>query len=105
MKNKLFTILIVLALVAAILPAYKVKAEETGHKHCICGAQHTEKGDHVSDTQTEYSTRLYMKDGKLMMGDGEWETRETAHMFHMMRIHWKAEIIILTRTLSLVMNL
>ena len=78
MKNKLFTILIVLALVAAILPAYKVKAEETGHKHCICGAQHTEKGDHISDTQTEYSTRLYMKDGKLMMGDGEWETRETA---------------------------
>ena len=78
MKNKLFTILIGLAMVAAILPAYKVKAEETGHKHCICGAQHTEKGDHVSDTQTEYSTRLYMKDGKLMMGDGEWETRETA---------------------------
>ena len=78
MKNKLFTILIVLAMVAAILPAYKVKAEETGHKHCICGAQHTEKGDHISDTQTEYSTRLYMKDGKLMMGDGEWETRETA---------------------------
>lgn len=78
MKNKLFTILIGLALVAAILPAYKVKAEETGHKHCICGAQHTEKGDHISDTQTEYSTRLYMKDGKLMMGDGEWETRETA---------------------------
>lgn len=78
MKNKLFTILIVLALVAAILPAYKVKAEETGHKHCIFGAQHTEKGDHISDTQTEYSTRLYMKDGKLMMGDGEWETRETA---------------------------
>lgn len=36
------------------------------------------KGDHVSDTQTEYSTRLYMKDGKLMMGDGEWKTRETA---------------------------
>ena len=67
MKNKLFTILIGLAMV-----------EETGHKHCICGAQHTEKGDHVSDTQTEYSTRLYMKDGKLMMGDGEWETRETA---------------------------
>ena len=29
MKNKLFTILIGLALVAAILPAYKVKAEET----------------------------------------------------------------------------
>ena len=46
MKNKLFTILIGLAMVAAILPAYKVKAEETGHKHCICGAQHTEKGDH-----------------------------------------------------------
>ena len=44
MKNKLFTILIGLAMVAAILPAYKVKAEETGHKHCICGAQHTEKG-------------------------------------------------------------
>ena len=66
MKNKLFTILIGLAMVAAILPAYKVKAEETGHKHWICGAQHTEKGDHVSDTQTEYSTRLYMKDGKLM---------------------------------------
>ena len=33
MKNKLFTILIGLAMVAAILPAYKVKAEETGHKH------------------------------------------------------------------------
>lgn len=36
MKNKLFTILIGLAMVAAIMPAYKVKAEETGHKHCIC---------------------------------------------------------------------
>ena len=34
MKNKLFTILIGLAMVAAILPAYKVKAEETGHMRC-----------------------------------------------------------------------
>ena len=90
-----------------ILPAYKVKAEETGHKHCICGAQHTEKGDHISDTQTEYSTRLYMKDGKLMMGDGEWETRETALTPYVSYDAYslKAEIIILTRTLNLVMNL
>ena len=73
MKNKLFTILIGLAMVAAILPAYKVKGGGTGHKHCICGAAYRKRRPNVSDTQTEYSTRLYMKDGKLMMGDGEWE--------------------------------
>ena len=46
----------------------------TEHKHCLCGKTHTDVGDHTSESQIEFATKLwYDKDNKkLMMGEKEW---------------------------------
>ena len=44
------------------------------HKHCICGETHTNVGDHTSESQTTFATKLWMnKDGTLKMGNDPWK--------------------------------
>lgn len=54
--------------------AKKSGGTTAGHKHCICGETHTDVGDHTSESQIEFATKLwYDKDNKkLMMGEKEW---------------------------------
>ena len=49
-------------------------AEE--HKHCICGETHTNVGDHTSESQTTFATKLWMDGDTLKMGDKKWTLGE-----------------------------
>ena len=49
-------------------------AEE--HKHCICGETHTNVGDHTSESETTFATKLWMDGDTLKMGDKEWTLGE-----------------------------
>ena len=38
----------------------------TEHKHCLCGKTHTDVGDHTSESQIEFATKLwYDKDNMI----------------------------------------
>ena len=83
MKKKIFAFFICLSMVMMLIPAIPaasttVLAAETEHIHCDCGIEHKEIGDHNIDTQTNFSTKLYMEDGKLMKGGQEWVKTKVA---------------------------
>ena len=42
------------------------------HKHCICGKTHAAIGDHTSESETTFATKLWMDGDKLMKGDDLW---------------------------------
>ena len=44
----------------------------TEHKHCLCGKTHTAIGDHETDTQITFATKLWMDNGVLKKGDNAW---------------------------------
>lgn len=40
------------------------------HRHCLCGKEHHDVGDHTTDSQVTF-TKLWMDNGKLKIGDTE----------------------------------
>ena len=40
------------------------------HRHCLCGGEHLDVGDHKTDSQVTF-TKLWMDNGKLKIGDTE----------------------------------
>ena len=42
------------------------------HTHCLCGKTHTAIGDHKTDTQITFATKLWMDNGVLKKGNGDW---------------------------------
>ena len=46
------------------------------HTHCLCGKTHTAIGDHKTDTQITFATKLWMDGGVLKKGDNAW-TKDT----------------------------
>ena len=42
------------------------------HTHCLCGKTHTAIGDHKTDTQITFDTKLWMDNGVLKKGNGDW---------------------------------
>ena len=40
------------------------------HRHCLCGEEHHDVGDHTTDSQVTF-TKLWMDNGKLKIGDTE----------------------------------
>ena len=42
------------------------------HTHCLCGKTHTAIGDHETDTQITFDTKLWMDNGVLKKGNGDW---------------------------------
>ena len=40
------------------------------HRHCLCGGEHHDVGDHTTDSQMTF-TKLWMDNGKLKIGDAE----------------------------------
>ena len=42
------------------------------HTHCLCGKKHTAIGDHKTDTQITFDTKLWMDNGVLKKGNGDW---------------------------------
>lgn len=53
MKKRILSLLLVLALCAALLPA-AVLAEGVAHSHCVCGASHKIIGDHANPDGHEF---------------------------------------------------
>ena len=53
MKKRILSLLLVLALCAALLPA-AVLAEDGAHSHCVCGASHEAIGNHTSSKEQEF---------------------------------------------------
>lgn len=53
MKKRILSLLLVLALCAALLPAV-VLAEDGAHSHCVCGASHKIIGDHANPDGHEF---------------------------------------------------
>ena len=51
--------------------AEKDTSAET-HTHCLCGKTHTAIGDHKTDTQITFDTKLWMDNGVLKKGNGDW---------------------------------
>ena len=51
--------------------AEKDTSAET-HTHCLCGKTHTAIGDHETDTQITFATKLWMDNGVLKKGNGDW---------------------------------
>ena len=47
-------------------------APEKPHQHCICGETHTDVGDHTSESQTTFATKLWMDGETLMKGNDPW---------------------------------
>ena len=48
MKKKLLSVLLSLCMVCMLLPTTALAETETPHTHCICGATHSDVGDHNS---------------------------------------------------------
>ena len=55
--------------------AEKDTSAET-HTHCLCGKTHTAIGDHKTDTQITFDTKLWMDNGVLKKGNDVW-TKDT----------------------------
>ena len=53
-----------------VLAAKDTTAET--HTHCICGETHKLIGDHETDTQITFATKLWMDNGVLKKGDNAW---------------------------------
>ena len=53
-----------------VLAAKDTTAET--HTHCLCGKTHTAIGDHKTDTQITFATKLWMDNGVLKKGDNAW---------------------------------
>ncbi|MGN0426365.1 MAG: hypothetical protein ACI4F0_01070, partial [Agathobacter sp.] len=47
MRKRFFSLLLTLCMVLMLMPTMTVRAEE--HSHCICGASHTDVGDHDTE--------------------------------------------------------
>ncbi len=55
----------------------KVQMSKTApHRHCLCGKEHHDVGDHTTDSQVTF-TKLWMDNGKLKIGDTELTTKVT----------------------------
>lgn len=51
-----------------------VNTTNVPHKHCICGKTHAAIGDHTSESETTFATKLWMDGNKLKKGGADWET-------------------------------
>ena len=51
-----------------------VNTTNVPHKHCICGKTHAAIGNHTSESETTFATKLWMDGDKLKKGEADWET-------------------------------
>ena len=79
MKKRVFSLFMALALCLSMLPAAAMAegGGESGHTHCICGAEHKTIGDHENEEQIDFATKLWYdaESKKLMKGEEEWKSQ------------------------------